>query len=429
MDKRPNILWIFSDQHRAAAMSCAGDPNVQTPHLDRLAAEGIRFTNAYANSPMCAPFRASLYTGQYISTHGVSCLFKPLLPERQIMLPQVLQQHGYHTSHMGKWHLSGGDCPSHFVSPYFRPGWDEWMGWENSNRPFNTAYGKGDMPVPMYTLDGYQTDVMTDMTIEWLHNYDSDKPWFHVMSFEPPHPPNEAPDEYMARYADADIQLRPNVDPNDPKIESYIQSHRAYYAQISNMDDNIGRLIKALEENGELDNTIMFYFSDHGDMMGSHGRRNKEVAYQESTNIPFIVRYPDNINARSTDAFISSVDIMPSLLGLLGLPVPDDVEGMDCSMVFTGDDNAAPDSVLFQFDRPFFSFREHHELHYRGIRQGDWKYIAHYYPERSQLFNLSEDPYELRNRINDATCTRIKSDLRKQLHNKLMSLDDSFTLQ
>src|SRR6056297_3126255 len=111
MRRRPNVLWLFSDQHRFDAMSCAGDPNVETPHLDRLAGEGTRFANAYSTCPLCAPFRATLYTGQYIHTHGVISLFRPLLPVHP-ELPGTLRVHGYHTSHMGKWHLSGGDCPS-----------------------------------------------------------------------------------------------------------------------------------------------------------------------------------------------------------------------------------------------------------------------------------------------------------------------------
>ena len=152
--RRPNVLWIFSDQHRASATGCYGDPNIETPHLDRLAREGIRFTNAYSNTPLCSPFRACLYTGQYITTHGVTSLFRPLLPAQQPELPEVLREGGYHTSHMGKWHLGGGDCPTHYVSPYFRPGWDEWLGWENSNVPMATTYSTGHHPHPVRTLPG-----------------------------------------------------------------------------------------------------------------------------------------------------------------------------------------------------------------------------------------------------------------------------------
>ena len=426
MQQRPNILFLFSDQHRAAAMSCAGDPNVQTPTLDQLAAEGVRFTNAYANSPMCAPFRASLYTGQYINNHGVNCLFKPLLTEHPV-LPELLQAHGYHTSHMGKWHLSGGDCPSHFVSPYFRPGWDDWMGWENSNRPFQTEYSCGDMPLPIYQMDGYQTDVISDMTIDWIKNYSGNKPWFHVMSFEPPHPPFEAPPAYMERFADADIIFRDNVDRDSPKIEHYRRSLRAYYAQITNMDDNIARIIQCLKDTQQIDNTIICYFSDHGEMHGSHDRMHKEVPEQESSNIPFIVRYPPAVKAGLVnEAFISVVDFMPSLCGLLDIPVPDYVDGEDLSRCFDGSDRNGSEIILHQFDRPFFSFEEHHELHYRGIRFGDWKYIVHYHRERSRLFNLKDDPYEMHNRIQDPDCAEIIQDLEQRLRLKLDAIGDDF---
>jgi arylsulfatase A-like enzyme len=247
---RPNILWIFSDQHRGQALGCAGDVNVRTPNLDRLAADGIRFSNAYSNTPICAPFRASLYTGKRITSHGVNSLFVPLLPGHRV-LPQELHDAGYLTAHYGKWHLSGGDCPSHFVSPYFRPGWDDWLGWENSNRPWMTEYSSGNLPVPIRRLHGYQTDAMVDLSIEWLHRHAADAPWFHVLSIEPPHPPNTAPERTMARVRDRDIRLRPNVPADSPDVDTYIMAIRAYYAQIENLDENVGRLLDALEQTGQ----------------------------------------------------------------------------------------------------------------------------------------------------------------------------------
>ena len=144
-EDRPNILWIFSDQHRGSAMGCAGDPNVETPHLDRLAREGVRFTNAYANDPLCSPFRASLFTGQYCTTHGVISNHRLLLPGRPV-LPLILKDGGYHTSYMGKWHISGGCFGQHFVSPWYRPGWDDWLGWENANVHFDFEYSVGTSP-------------------------------------------------------------------------------------------------------------------------------------------------------------------------------------------------------------------------------------------------------------------------------------------
>lgn len=425
MSKQPNILFLFSDQHRAQAMSCAGDENVRTPNLDRLAAEGVRFTNAYSTSPMCAPARACLYTGQYITTHGVNCLFKPLLP-RQPVLAEVLRDAGYHTSHMGKWHLSGGDCPSHFVSPYFRPGWDEWMGWENSNRFFATEYSVGSMPMPIRTMDGYQTDVIADMTIDWIRNRDANRPWFHVMSFEPPHPPYEAPERSMQMMEGREISWRPNV-PGDLRGGDLERSLRGYYAQIMNMDDNIGRVLDALDQTGRREDTIVVSFSDHGSMMGSHGRMHKEVPEEESSNIPLIVRYPGLVaSGRVTDALIGIVDLMPSLLGLVGVPIPESVEGADLSRAIKGDTDAGRESLLIQFDRAFFDYPENHDLHTRTIRTGAWKYTVHYRRGESRMFDLENDPYEMTNLIDSRDHAAVRADLHARLSRELESIGDRF---
>ncbi|MBC8443100.1 sulfatase, partial [PVC group bacterium] len=340
--QRPNILWIFSDQHSANAMSCYGDPNIETPNLDRLGEEGIRFTNAYSNAPLCSPFRACLYRGQYIHTHGVTSLFRPLLPTDP-MMPEILQQQGYYTSHMGKWHLSGGDAPCHFVSPYFRPGWDDWLGWENSNQFWNTTYGVGDHPVPYSVLPRYQTDAVTDFTVEWLERPERTQSWFHVMSMEPPHSPNVAPEPYMEMFASKPLEFRPNFAFDHPRRDGFEAALRGYYAQIKNLDDNVGRLLETLERTGQLDDTIICYFSDHGDMMGSHGRRQKSRPEEESACIPLLIRYPGDIPAGTvSDAFISAVDLMPTLLGLLDIPVPDCVEGEDLSGVLRGTRQEGP---------------------------------------------------------------------------------------
>lgn len=275
---------------------------------------------------MCSPFRACLYRGQYITTHRVTSLFRPLLPDpEQPTRPEALQQQGHYTWHMGKWRLSGGDCPCHFVSPYFRPGWDECLGWENSNQFMATAYGVGDHPMPYRIFDKYQTDAITDHTIEWLPRPQrKEQPWFHVMSIEPPHSPNIAPEPYMAMFRDKPIAFRPNfAGDGHPKRQEFECELRGYYAQIKNLDDNVGRVLAALEATGQLDDTIVCYFSDHGDMMGSHGRKQKGRSEEESACIPLLVCWPGAIPAgQVSDALISAVDLMPTLLGLLGLPHP-----------------------------------------------------------------------------------------------------------
>mgnify|MGYP006300263923 FL=1 len=398
--RRPNILWIFSDQHRGQALGCAGDVNVKTPNLDRLAAEGVRFTNAYSNTPICAPFRAGLYTGTTMTTHGVTALFVPLDPSRRTLHGE-LRRAGYTTVHYGKWHLSGGDCPSHFVSPWFRPGWDEWLGWENSNRPWETEYSRGNLPMPMERLDGYQTDAMTDLSIDWLAGSGEKQPWFHVLSVEPPHPPFTAPERNMRRLRDRDIALRANVPAEDPEIDRHVNDLRAYYAQIENLDENVGRLLSALEERGQLDDTIVCYFSDHGEFLGSHGRRHKSRPEVESSRIPLIVRYPPAIPAgRVSDALICGIDLMPSMLGFAGLPVPDSVEGTDASPVMRGERDDVRDEVVLQFDQSFYGTPRPYET-FRSLVTKRWMYSRFNVDGESHLFDLEADPYQLDNLIDD----------------------------
>ncbi len=427
-DTRPNILFLFSDQHRADALSCAGDPNVETPHLDALAGQGIRLANAYSNTPLCSPFRATLYTGRYITTHGVTSLFVPLLP-RQPTLPQILREAGYHTSHMGKWHLAGGDCPSHFVSPYFRPGWDDWLGWDNSNEPFATEYGVGDQPAPLLVFDRFQTDALADLTIEWLRVKDRRKPWFHVMSFEPPHPDRfcryVAPEPYMAMYRHRPLSLPNSFERSG--TEDFEGQLRGYYAMIRNMDDNIGRVLRALEETGQRDNTIVVYFSDHGDLLGNHGLRQKSRPEEESARIPFIVRWPRGIPAsRLSPALFSGVDILPTVLGLAGVPCPESVEGRDASPVLRGEREAVNEDVLLQFESNFFSHRRDESLCFRALRHGPWKYTVFLERGPSQLFNLDDDPNERRNLIADPGASAVRTLLDTRLRARCAEIGDSF---
>lgn len=421
--KRPNILWFFSDQHRGQALGCAGDVNVRTPHLDRLAGDGIRFSNAYSNTPICAPFRASLYTGKRITSHGVNSLFVPLLPDHRV-LPQELHDAGYITAHYGKWHLSGGDCPSHFVSPYFRPGWDEWVGWENSNRPWNTEYSTGNLPMPIRRLDGYQTDAMVDLSIEWLDRRTADTPWFHVLSIEPPHPPYTAPERNMVRVRDRDIRLRPNVANDGPDVDRHIATLRAYYAQIENLDENVGRLLDALETTGQADNTIVCYFSDHGDFMGSHGRGDKTRPELESSSIPLIIRYPGSVpSGVSTDALICGLDIMPTTLGLAGVSVPEYVEGIDMSPVVRGEVADLRDSVLLQYDQSFFGTSRPWET-FRSYVTKRWMYSRFLVRDQSHLYDLESDPYQLNNLIDDPHHSTTVADLDRALNAELERISD-----
>ncbi|MBO9609088.1 MAG: sulfatase [Paenibacillaceae bacterium] len=422
--KQPNVLWIFSDQHRPHAIGCYGDENVDTPNLDRLAAEGIRFVNAYSNTPICTPVRASVYTGKYCTTHGAVSLHVP--PRQgQRMLAQELQDAGYHTSHMGKWHISGGAAPSHFVSPYFRPGWDDWLGWECSNQPWETKYSTGTAPFPLQKMNGYQTDVLTDLTVDWIKRQTNEKPWFHVVSIEPPHPPHTAPEAYMDMFRDKPVKLRPNVPLDHPQLEEFRAYLRAYYAQIANLDFNIGRMLQALEETGQLEDTIIFYFSDHGDLMGSHGRRGKSRPEVESSQIPLLIRYPRRIPAGTvSEALISAVDLMPTLLGMIGSPIPEETEGTDLSRTVYGEQAGGTDQVLLQFEKRFWA--EEPEYSFRTLVQGEWFYTYFLLVGPAQLFHMKSDPYQMRNLIDDPSYAAIKEEMDLALRAKLAAIDDDF---
>ncbi len=422
--KKPNILWIFSDQHRAQALSCYGDENINTPNLDRLAREGARFQRAYSNTPLCSPFRANLYTGKYCTTNGVTSLHRPLLPVHRT-LAQELQEFGYYTSHMGKWHLSGGAAPCHFASPYFRQGWDEWLGWENSNCPFETEYSVGMGPRPLKKLEGYQTDILTDFTVEWIKNQPADRPWFHVVSIEPPHPPNVAPERFMEMFRDKEIKLRDNVPLDHPQLEDFKESIRCYYAQIANLDFNVGRIIKALEETNQLDDTIIFYFSDHGDLMGSHGRMHKGRPESESSQIPILIRYPWKVpQGLVTDALISAVDIAPTLLGMIGAPVPDYVEGEDLSKVVFGLVKEGAKMVLLQYESTYFA--ENPDERFRSVISNQWMYTVFGANRPSQLFDMEKDPYQMNNIVNKSEYAGIQQKLHRLLENKLEEIGDNF---
>jgi len=428
MSDLPNILWIFTDQHRAQAMSCAGDVNIDTPHLDRLANEGIRFSNAYTNTPLCSPSRACIYTGTYSSTHGAFALHVP--PKAQMrMLQEELQDLGYLTSHYGKWHMSGGAAPSHFTSPYFRPGWDQWMGWENSNEPWATQYSVGDFPLPIKTLEGYQTDALTNLSLEFIERQKGNKPWFHVLSIEPPHQPNTPPEAYRQEFSHKDLVYRDNVPEAYFKDPVNKEALIGYYGQIKNIDDNIGRILEKLEASNQLNNTIIFYFSDHGDMFGSHNYRGKSLSYVESSQIPLIIRYPKKVlGGQVSPALISTVDFLPTLLGMLGTKAPAYCQGADLSDLVYGLSNQGAEEVLIQFERNFYGVADKDQI-YRTLVKGDWIYTYYLNTAYEALYNLEEDPYQMRNLavdLKDVLSQKQGQRMHKLLRNKLELLEDDF---
>lgn len=411
--KRPNILWIFGDQHRAQALSILGDPNVQTPHLDRLATEGLHFTKAVATNPWCCPFRFSLTTGLY-PHKGIDCTPppKPLSPD-QPTIATLLKDGGYRTSYIGKWHLygrdpDGTDSKTQIIPKPHRGGFDTWIGYENNNSQYDTwvhGHRADGTELPSRRLPGYETDSLTDLYLEELDRLagDGDSPFFAVLSVQPPHVPNVAPAEDMARHNPARIRLRPNVPPV-PRIEETARRELAgYYAQIENLDRNVGRVMDFLNRRGLLDDTLVMFFSDHGDCMGSHGYREKSSPWEESIRIPFIIGGGVPYQGRRSgpvDAPLCAVDILPTTLGLAGLPKPEDLPGFDYSGYVWSDTPVPlpgePDSCYLQHTR-YKKLHDGLNLPWRGVVTRDgWKYVC--IPNAPYgMWNLNEDPFEMAN--------------------------------
>ncbi|MBW3625759.1 MAG: sulfatase, partial [Armatimonadetes bacterium] len=296
---RPNVIWIFGDQHRAQALGCNGDPNLHTPNIDRLAAEGVNFTAAVAGTPLCCPCRGSLLTGRY-PHHAVPGHEYPL-PDGMPTLAQPFKEAGYRTAYFGKWHLDGFKerqhrAAMHIVPPERRGGFETWVGYENNNSQFDCWVHGGEGESAFHErLPGYETDALTDLFIAYIKERGEEaargegRPFFAALSVQPPHDPYVVPAEWMARHTPPGVILRPNV----PNIERVVGQARrelaGYYAMIENLDWNLGRIRAALDAAGLGFNTHIVFFSDHGDMHGSQGQFRKTAPWEEAIRVPFII--------------------------------------------------------------------------------------------------------------------------------------------
>jgi len=444
MTSKPNLLWILGDQHRGQALSIMGDPNVQTPNIDRLATEGIHFHRAIATNPWCCPFRFSMLTGHY-PHKGIDRTPPPEPLDPQ--LPNVatyLSKAGYETSYIGKWHQYGrgpeGTGSKTFVIPKEnRGGFDTWIGYENNNSQYDTwvhGHRADGADVESQRLPGYETDSLTDLMLEEIDRFAAqpETPFFGILSVQPPHTPNVAPPEDMARHNPGSLTLRPNVPPV-PRIEELARRELAgYYAQIENLDRNVGRILQRLRDNDQLDNTLIVFFSDHGDCMGSHGYREKSSPWEESIRIPFVigggVPYQNRRSGR-VDAQISAVDILPTTLGLAGVEVPEELPGYDYSHYVWRDQEVPgpgePDATYIQHTRRK-RMNDGIDRAWRGIVTDDgWKYVC--MPGAPLgMYNLNEDPYELANLAFNHRFYAKREELQARLAEWIDRVEDEFDL-
>jgi arylsulfatase A-like enzyme len=420
-DERPSILLILPDQLRAQALGCMGNPDARTPHLDRLAAQGLLFRNTFANTPVCCPARAVLLTGKYAHKNGM--VANDLrLRESETTLAEVLAGRGYRTGFIGKWHLDGGPRLPGFVPPGpRRQGFRFWAANECSHTHFHPVYFR-DTPAPIAD-DRFEPEVWTDLAIEFLRAAGND-PFFLVVSMGPPHDPYGAPARFMARHDPAALTTRPNWVAGVPGAGR--KELAAYDAAVEAVDEQVGRLMKALDELKRADRTIVLVTSDHGDMLGSHGRRLKRKPWEESIRVPGILRYPARVTpGRVTETLFSHVDMTPTLLGLCGLPAPAGVQGSDLSGLALGTSDRGPDSAFFQIFVPFAG--DGTPDPWRGVRTRDAMY-ARTASGPWVLYDLDRDPFEQTNLAHDPARAPLRDRMQRLLDGWMTRTGDSWAL-
>lgn len=407
----PNIVVIYADDLGYGDLGSYGHHTIKTPYLDQLASEGLKLTNFYAPSPLCSPSRAGLMTGRTPYRSGI----KSWIPEntevqlgrREVTIATLLKRQGYETFLGGKWHLNGGLGNKNHAQPEDH-GFDHWLALHAFPIPHNrnptNFYRNGKA---LGKVEGYTAQIVIDEAVEWLESRDGSKPLFLYLAMIEPHSTHANPDDFNAMYAEL-TRGTPNPIVNGlPEPPLHLLEARGpgeYYANITYMDFQLGRFLKALDEKGLRDSTLVFFASDNGpvtsvwrhwwevNLYGSTGglRGRKADLYEGGIREPAFIRWPGHIAPGSvSDAIVSGYDLLPTLAATIGFDLPEGrpIDGEDVSIIFDGGE--------FERARPlYWEFDDDQGFHY-ALRDGDWKVLADEKLERVELYNLIEDPYEL----------------------------------
>ena len=416
---KPNIVYVLADQWRASAFGFAGDPNVKTPQLDRLAGQCVRFTNAVSVCPVCTPYRAALFTGRYPTTTGMF-LNDLYLPDAELCMAEILKTAGYDTAYIGKWHLDGHGRFS-YIPPERRQGFDYWKAAECDHDYNHSHYYAGTSPEKKY-WPGYDAFAQTADARQYLRDHaKSDKPFLLVMAYGEPHFPHaSAPPEYQQLYQPEKLVLAPNV--AESRVEAARKELVGYYAHCSAIDHCVGELMDTLRETGLADHTLVVFTSDHGEMMGAHdiSPMMKQWPYDEAAHVPFLLLDP-RVKARSVTTPIGTPDILPTLLGLVGVAVPASVEGENLAPVVTGSGPGPDRAALMMCVSPFIPKLKE----YRGIRTSGHTYVRNL-AGPWLMFDDVKDPYQTHNLVGDPANAALQQQLDSRLQAALGKIGDNF---
>ena len=411
--RRPNLLFVFADQMRARSTRYAGCDDVETPWFDRLAGEGTAFTNAVSSMPVCTPYRASLLTGRWPLSTGLF-INDLRMSTQETTIAHVLRRAGYQTGYIGKWHLDGSDRAYPTPPGPRRQGFDFWAVANCTHNYMHSVHYRND-DKPRY-WPGYDAAAQTSLAMDYMKKARHDQPFCLFLSWGPPHNPYRmVPAEYLERYDGKPLTAPPNC-PNPDLAEL-----AGYYAHITALDHEMGRLLTAIDQLGICGETLVVFTSDHGDMLRSHGVQRKQWPWDESVLIPLLMRGPNVPSAgHESDALICTVDVMPTVLNLLGAEIPKTVEGVDASRHIDG---GGQESVLMHAICPFGECPEMPE--WRGIRTKQ-----HTYARRLDgpwlLYDNKADPDQLCNLVDDPAHAALRGKLDAELNRWLARTNDPF---
>ncbi len=478
--KPPNILFIMTDQQRYDGVAANGNRLIKTPHLDRLAKQSANFSHAFVQAPVCVPARASFFTGRYAHAHRNRVNYTPI-DRRTVLLPARLRKAGYQTALIGKLHLFYYHPPSNenaqktgFDHVELHDGtrrtdrWSDYAAWREKHDPLRRVYyrslAKDDPQLSRGLKPGTNPfrcaidDEFTDTTwtgertcaaLRELAKHD--RPFFLYSSFWKPHSPFEVPVPFDSLYNDVDFPLpkaeslaeiqqlplplqklilRGKKPPYDMDRKRLQWIYRSYYASITHIDREVGRILKTLEETGCAENTIVVFTSDHGDQLLEHGLMGKNVFFESSIRVPLMLKLPGKIRPSDQHNLVETIDVMPTLLELCGLPIPGDCHGRSLTSLIANQlgkysprdaifsENIIPEvitsgSLDFEFV-PGQGIKGIRHPDAKMVRTERWKY--NYYPEGfAELYDLKNDPHEQQNLADDPQYAKTAVELKGRI--------------
>ncbi len=424
---RPNFLIIYPDTLGARAVGCYGNPTVKTPNIDKLAETGIKFNNCTSQNPVCMPSRMSLHTGKYVSGHGVLDNSTGYYPEDQLTFARFLGGHGYHRAYFGKTHSVNRDDWDEIFDLY--PDYNHYLESRNISVRYpeqpplkDLCHGYSDIP-----SKDWATNVLGNLGGNYIRKREQEEnPFLLMMSFEAPHGPVTYPRDESKLYDPAEIELpkapENSLDSKPFERKLYMQARgrlaksdetlkfalSMYYSMVTLMDRNVGKLLAALDESGQRDNTIIIFLSDHGDFMGNHNCVGKGMSLDEALiHVPLIVNCPAKFQLREVESLVESIDVFPTLAELAGLEKPAGLQGESLIPLASG---TAETEREFSFSEEFYG----QGPFFFSARNKEYKYILSS-TGNEELYHLPSDTWEWNNLSEYPDCQQVLNELRQAM--------------